>query len=337
MGKNKEQKTILGLSSVKAIALILVIVAVFGVVFAVYHVKKVEKVLPTPEIVTTKEVIKPEVEIVDSEDIIGDFILDHEYFAADVEVLDSEPELKEETIEVDEKRVVLEKLDIETPLIAVVIDDMGINRKRTLDIISIEAPLTSSFLTYGSDLNGLAQKAKAAGHEIMIHAPMEPKVEASLAPDTLRTDMTRDEIEDLFSQMINKFADIKVSGINNHMGSKFTEDETSLGYVMDIIKEKGMFFLDSKTTSVSKGKELAVAEKVNFAQRDVFLDNENNYDYILNQLQKAENIAGKKGFAIAICHPKSQTYPALKDWVESLKDKNIKLVHVSEIVGAINK
>lgn len=295
-------------------------------------------------------------------DDIGDFILHHEYFAADTEALEEEPEGQEAVPEVaaggenmaaeqgadaavigaepemaPEPRVIADKINADKPLIAVVIDDMGINRKRTLDIISLQAPLTSSFLTYGQTLDKFAASAEAAGHEIMIHAPMEPKVKANLAPDTLMADMTEEQIEQRFEEMLAKFNDIKVSGINNHMGSKFTEDKERLGYVMNILKQRGMFFLDSKTTAKSKGKELAEVDGVDYAARDVFLDNENDYAYIMKQLEKTEKIARKKGFAVAICHPKSQTYLALKDWLDTLPDKGVKLVHVSEIVAATNK
>lgn len=298
-------------------------------------------------------------------DDIGDFILHHEYFAADTEALEEEPDLQEaesDTVEQDnlaeaeqaavaqveatdsivpEKaavpRAIADKISTDKPLIAVVVDDMGINRKRTLDIISLQAPLTSSFLTYGQTLDKFAAGAEAAGHEIMIHAPMEPKVKANLAPDTLMTDMTEEQIEGRFAEMLAKFNDITVSGINNHMGSKFTEDKERLGYVMNILKQRGMFFLDSKTTASSKGKELAVADGVDYAARDVFLDNENDYAYIMKQLEKTEKIARKKGFAVAICHPKSQTYLALKDWLNTLPDKGVKLVHVSEIIAATNR
>ena len=296
-------------------------------------------------------------------DDIGDFILHHEYFAADTEALEEEPEVQEaeeseavaqveaaeaeqgageavvepEAVKSAEPRVIADKINTDEPLIAVVVDDMGINRKRTLDIISLQASLTSSFLTYGQTLDKFAASAEAAGHEIMIHAPMEPKVKANLAPDTLMADMTEEQIERRFEEMLAKFNDIKVSGINNHMGSKFTEDKERLGYVMNILKQRGMFFLDSKTTASSKGKELAVADGVDYAARDVFLDNENDYAYIMKQLEKTEKIAKKKGFAVAICHPKSQTYLALKDWLNTLPDKGVKLVHVSEIIAATNR
>ncbi len=357
MTKNNKDKKNTGLSLFNAIALLLALIAIILCCCFIRLSNVDNNSTTSPAIVLTTDLSKEQE--VDTRDLIADFILDHEYFAADddalnfdIENIDKEIDEIEKLIELSEKEARKAKeqvinteaeetpsVEVETdvPLISVVIDDMGINKRRTLDIISIKAPLTSSFLTYGRDLAKMAQMAKDSGHEIMIHAPMEPKVSANLAPDTLKTDMDKAEVEKVFKQMLDKFENIEVGGINNHMGSKFTEDKERLGFVMSMLKNRNMFFLDSKTTAVSKGKELAQEQEVAFAQRDVFLDNENDYDYILKQLEKTEKIALKKGYAIAICHPKSQTFPALKDWVVSLKDKNIKLVHVSDIVKKVNK
>jgi len=355
----------------RLIVLILMIAAAFagGIVFSYFQFMP-ERKKPAPAVVVIGEELPDPTEA--EVDAIGDFILHHEYFASDQDVLtenlepaesadvsvqnaddaasddekaSSEPErgqapeekLQTETSQQDKQRVILDKIQTSQPMIAVVIDDMGINQKRTEDILTLKAPLTSSFLTYGRRLSELAAKAKDAGHEVMIHAPMEPKISANLAPDTLLVSMNQEQIETLFAQMLAKFEDIHVSGINNHMGSRFTEDREKLGHVMAVLKQHGMFFLDSKTTAKSQGKSLAEEDGVDYAARDVFLDNENNYDYISGQLLKAEKIAQKKGFSIAICHPKSQTFPALKDWLETLKDKNLRLVHVSEIVQALNR
>lgn len=318
------------------LALLLLLFFVAGIFVGYLKFKPEEKAPTSAVLVLPDEELSEEYV---SEDAIGDFILHHEYFAADPEVLESATVLDEphvEQVENNHQRIILNKLATDVPLVAVVIDDMGINQPRSKDIISLQAPLTSSFLTYGKNLAQLAAESKAAGHEIMIHAPMEPKVRANLAPDTLMTDMDAATIGNMFENMLNRFEGIAVGGINNHMGSKFTEDKEKLGVVMNILKQHDMFFLDSKTTASSKGEELAMEDNVNYAARDVFLDNENDYDYIMKQLELTEKIAQKKGFAVAICHPKSQTYLALKEWLKTLGSKNIELVHVSEIVQAIN-
>lgn len=220
------------------------------------------------------------------------------------------------------------------PLIAVVIDDMGVSLKRTADIISVKAPLTSSFLTYARNLNQQIINAQNAGHEIMIHIPMEAQSNVDVAPDVLTTQMTPDEIQTNLQIMLNNFSNIK--GGNNHMGSKLTEDKQRMLAVMKVLKNKNMFFLDSKTSSNSKAEEAAKEVGIPYAHRHIFIDNNNEKNYILGQLAKAENVAYKYGYAIAIGHPKSQTFEALKDWLPTLKEKGLILTPLSKIVNILH-
>ena len=220
------------------------------------------------------------------------------------------------------------------PVIAVIIDDMGISQKRTNDINSLRAPLTSSFLTYAQGLKKQIKDSINAGHEVIAHIPMESKVKKDVAPVTLGVDMSKEEIQETLSKMLDRFDGVK--GVNNHMGSKFTENLEHMGYIMEVLKDKDLFFLDSKTSSQSKGRDAAAVSGVRYAVRNVFLDNNNDYDYIMGQLKIAERLALKNGYAIAIAHPKSQTYLALKDWLGTLGGKGLKLVHLSEIVYALN-
>ncbi len=220
------------------------------------------------------------------------------------------------------------------PVIAVVIDDMGISQIRTADIISLHAPLTASFLTYGKNLDEQVNRSREAGHEIMIHTPMEALNPVDTAPDVLTTKMTPEEIQTNLKVMLDKFRDVK--GINNHMGSKLTEDKTRMLAVMEVLKERGLFFLDSKTSAKSRAEEAAAESGISYAHRHVFIDNNNNKEYILGQLARAENVARKNGYAIAIGHPKTQTYAALKEWIDTLPDKKLKLTHLSDIIKVLN-
>ncbi len=222
----------------------------------------------------------------------------------------------------------------ETPTIAVVIDDMGISLKRTADIISLQAPLTSSFLTYGRRLSEQVENARRSGHEIMIHIPMEAKSNIDEAPDVLTTAMNKEEIKHKLQIMLNKFDNVK--GVNNHMGSKLTEDKERMNVVMQVLHENNLFFLDSKTSAASQAEDAAAANGVAYAHRHVFIDNNNDKTYILGQLKKAENIALKNGYAIAIGHPKTQTYAALKEWLSSIDNKNLHLVQLSRIIEILN-
>jgi len=222
----------------------------------------------------------------------------------------------------------------EKPVIVVVIDDMGISYKRTADIASLQAPLTASFLTYGKNLQKQIENSQKAGQEIMIHVPMEAQNATDIAPDVLTTQMGVEEIKKNIEDMIAKFD--KVAGINNHMGSKLTEDKDRMLAIMEVLKKHNMFFLDSKTSAASKAEEAAEETGIAYAHRHIFIDNNNDKEYILGQLQKAENVARKNGYAIAIGHPKSQTYEALKEWLPMLESKGLVLEPLSKIVNILH-
>lgn len=222
-------------------------------------------------------------------------------------------------------------------MIAVVIDDMGVSVPHTRDILSLEKPITASFLTYGAANSKQVKEAKEKGFEVMLHVPMMPHVKADLAPVTLSPNMSEDEIKNDFVQMLDRYKGLGMKGVNNHMGSLFTEDEKSLGYVMQVLKERNLFFLDSKTTAKSVGEKVAAEYGVPYIARDVFLDNENDYNYIMKQFHQTEKIAHMRGYAVAIGHPRTQTYLALRDWIKDLPERKIRLVRLGDLVKEVNK
>ncbi len=227
-----------------------------------------------------------------------------------------------------EEGVVLVKPEVEVvkakpelPKIAIVIDDMGISDKRTRDIMSLNAPITLSFLTYSRNLDGYFEMLKGGPFEVMAHIPMEAKTKFDEAPDTLRVSFSDKEVEKKFSLMLEKYDNIAF--VNNHTGSLFTENAAKMDVVMKVLKEKGVGFLDSRTSSKSVGKIIANKHGVKYLGRNVFLDNKNDFEYIMGQLRQTEKMAKKYGSAIAIAHPKSQTYEALKHWLATQKDFEI--------------
>lgn len=220
------------------------------------------------------------------------------------------------------------------PVIAIVIDDMGVSHRRTANISSLDYPLTSSFLTYVSNLRPQIAAAERAGHEIIAHLPMEPKASMNVSPDVLTVKMNEKQVAEGLNGMLDKFPGI--AGVNNHMGSRFTEDPVRMDVVMKELEKRGLFFLDSKTTPHSAGEKAAKDNRVRYVSRNVFLDNEDKFDYVMRQLRQTEAIARKNGYAVAIGHPKEQTYNALKVWLPTLKSRNLRLVHLSEIVKALN-
>lgn len=215
--------------------------------------------------------------------------------------------------------------------IAVVIDDMGVDVKRSAQIIGLRGPLTTSFLTYASHLPEQTQGAKKAGHELMVHFPMEPKAkDINAGPDVLRVGMDTAEIARRLEEGLGHFSGYV--GVNNHMGSKFTENAEGMREVMRALKARGVFWLDSRTSPKSVGEAMAAQAGVPHMGRHVFLDNEETVSSVMVQLGQLEKIAHKQGYAIAIGHPRDQTIAALSQWLPTMAQKGLVLVPLSTLV-----
>lgn len=215
-------------------------------------------------------------------------------------------------------------------MVTIVIDDLGILKGRTRKFIEIDAPLTLSFLPYASQLPELTRFARTKGHELMVHLPMEPKGDSDPGPHAMLTSLTSDEARIRLAFNLSRFEGYV--GINNHMGSAYTENSQSVEMLLNYIETRGLLVLDSKTSSGSVLSPLATKKNIANVTRDVFLDNIQETDYILGQLEKVEAMAIRRGQVIAIGHPYSQTIEALNLWLPTLKDKNIVVVPLSQIV-----
>jgi polysaccharide deacetylase 2 family uncharacterized protein YibQ len=217
------------------------------------------------------------------------------------------------------------------PRIALVIDDMGVDKKRSWRAIALKGPLTLSFLAYASDLPQMAQAARRAGHELMVHVPMEPMSAAEdMGPNGLAIGLGRDEVLRRLRWDLGRFDGYV--GINNHMGSRFTSDAASMTLVMEELKTRGLLFVDSRTTAATAGADVARRLGVPSAARDVFLDNEADAPASGERLRHLERLAREHGTAIAIGHPHDATIDALARWIAALPQKGLVLVPVSAIV-----
>jgi polysaccharide deacetylase 2 family uncharacterized protein YibQ len=107
---------------------------------------------------------------------------------------------------------------------------------------------------------------------------------------------------------------------NNHTGSVFTENEEAMDNLFRALKKYHFIFVDSRTSNKSVAKKYAQKYNMPFIVRNTFIDNEENYKYIQNQLKQAIDIAKKQGYSVAIGHPHAVTLQVLKDAKELLKD-----------------
>lgn len=229
-----------------------------------------------------------------------------------------------------EPQTTLPLADGQHPLIALIIDDMGLVHSASARAASLPAPVTLSYLPYAPGLQAQVAQAAAKGHEIMLHLPMEPLGRAKPGPGALLTHMDEDEIRAKTLAALDSFEGYR--GINNHMGSKFTLDRNRMAAVIDLLRERDLFFLDSRTSPRSIGAELARAAGVPTALRDVFLDDDRSPQAIQAELARLETLARRKGQAIAIGHPHTVTLQALEAWIPAAQAKGYRFVPVSEIV-----
>lgn len=217
------------------------------------------------------------------------------------------------------------------PMIALVIDDLGLDRKRTKKTLELQGPMTMAFIPYAKKLAQQTAVAKANGHELLVHLPMEPlndKVDAG--PNHLNTHLDTEDLLDRIHWNLERFDGYV--GVNNHMGSRATADDTVMKALMKELRNREMLFLDSRTNPKSIGAKIAGLEGVPFAERNVFLDNVNEKGAVLKQLSLLEKVSRRSGMAVGIGHPRDGTIAALKEWLPTAESKGFVLVPISQIV-----
>lgn len=218
------------------------------------------------------------------------------------------------------------------PMIAIVIDDMGVDRRRSKRMWEeVPGPLTLSFMTYANDLLKQTKAARAMGHEMMLHMSMEPSNPAiDAGPNVLLTAMDDQELSKMTNWGLNRFDGYV--GINNHMGSRFTENAHAMRVVLQQVKKRGVLFLDSRTSPKSVAGRVARDLGMPALERNVFIDNDNEIDKVLKQLGEAERLARKRGIAIAIGHPREATIEVLKNWVPAALARGLSIVPLSTVM-----
>ena len=219
----------------------------------------------------------------------------------------------------------------EFPKIAIVIDDLGYDRPIAQEFIDFQAPLTLSFLPQAPHAKEMASLAREKGKETLLHLPMEPfdYPRTNPGPGALLLSMSANEILQIINNDFKKFP--FVLGANNHMGSRFTENREKMAVVLESLKKRDLFFLDSLTTAQSVVPSLAEDLGVKYLQRNIFLDNEVAEGPIRQQLEKLIQVAQARGFAVGCGHPYPLLLQVLRDQFPDLKNK-VEIVSLSKLV-----
>ncbi len=225
-----------------------------------------------------------------------------------------------------------------TPKMAIIIDDFGQSRKGVKEIMSIQKPLTFAIMPFLDFSKQDAVNAHEKGFEVMVHLPMQSTdsdIAAWLGPQPITLSLTDAEIKRTVLESIDAIP--YAAGVNIHMGTMASENERLMSRVMETVKERNLYFIDSKTSSNSICRTAAEKTGIPFAERDIFLENAaKDKLYIENQLEHASRIAVKKGKAVVIGHVGAAggeiTARTIKEMIPVIESKGISLVFASKII-----
>jgi polysaccharide deacetylase 2 family uncharacterized protein YibQ len=217
--------------------------------------------------------------------------------------------------------------------VAIVIDDFGNGMKGTEEILSLPIRLTVAVMPFLSTTEKDAKLAYEKGHEVILHLPMEPVhgKKSWLGPGAITTDLTDDEVR----KRVNKAIDAipHVVGMNNHMGSKVSADKRVMRIILEVCQERGLYYLDSKTTGKSVVSTLAKELGVPYLENELFFDEQYTTSHIIKQANLLMNKIDVDNEIIAIGHvgiAGEKTASVLKQYVP-LVVKKAETVTLSEL------
>jgi uncharacterized protein len=218
-----------------------------------------------------------------------------------------------------------------TARLAILLDDLGSDRNAADAIFALQLPITLSVLPFHAHSQEIAQEARKHGCEVMLHLPMQSVANETPEQQELRPGLKREEVQDIVTKMLQSVPE--ADGVNNHQGSQATSNGALMDELMPVLRDAGVFYVDSRTTTETVAYDTAKRDGVKTAFRNVpFLDDVQQKTAVKRQLQIAIRGAKEKGEAIAIGHPHAVTLEALREVLPEAKKQGVRLVLVSDVV-----
>lgn len=216
------------------------------------------------------------------------------------------------------------------PRVAIIIDDIGNTKGVAEQIIALDLPLSFSIIPHTPYAAYLAGLANARNRDLLIHVPMEAsEAKRSTGPGMLLLSMTQETLISTINNDLN--TPFRAIGVNNHMGSKFSQDPDAMRLFLKEVKARNLFFIDSLTAANSTGYSVARELGIKTAKRDIFLDNDQDSTQILAQIGRLITLAQRYGSAIGIGHPHPATLSALRS-AQTRLTHDVLMVPVQELV-----
>ena len=216
-------------------------------------------------------------------------------------------------------------------MLVIIIDDLGYERQAGEMAAALPGKVNLAILPHTPNGPAVAELGLAAGKEILLHTPMANLYQKPLGAGALTATMDEAELRKTLAENIASTPG--VSGINNHMGSLLTAREEPMGWVMEELSQRGLYFVDSRTTAETVAEKMAARHGVPHLARHVFLDNEIDSTAIHYRFKELLALADEKGLAIAIGHPHMATLKYLKRQLPRLERHGYRLALVSEVLG----
>jgi polysaccharide deacetylase 2 family uncharacterized protein YibQ len=216
------------------------------------------------------------------------------------------------------------------PRLAIIIDDLGSDRTAAEAIFALPYPLTISVLPNHEHSVEIATEAHRRGFQVMLHLPMQSVANETPEAQELHPGMSASEVGALVDQFLKNVPD--AAGVNNHQGSQATADATLMDELMPVLRDRRLFYVDSRTTAATVAYDTAQDFGDRSAFRNVpFLDDITEVAAVRKQLEVALRGAREKGEAVAIGHPHRATLQALRDVLPQAKAQGVRLVPASEL------
>jgi len=217
--------------------------------------------------------------------------------------------------------------------VAIIIDDMGTSLEALKEVFDLGQPVTVSILPQSLYAEEAARLAHQNGLEVMMHLPGESlnhEEGNSQTAGLIRSGMGEDDVIALVEEGLSRVP--YAEGVNNHMGSKISREEPVMRPILDLIKSRGLYFVDSRTTAESIAFDLAKRMGLRAAYRNIFLDSTVGTEFSKQKIIDLFLMARREGTAVAIGHPFPETLQALRETLLLIKNYGVTPVFVSEIV-----
>ncbi len=286
-----------------------------------------------------KEWIKYTKKISVSESVLPGIVRDIEEIAGKelLQVLHKKETSRKTIIKIGLKRnIILNQIVFELSgkksLLAIVVDDLGYT-KNIRSYLELDIPLTYAIMPELPYSTMLAEEFERSGISYILHMPMEPEgyPEKNPGDTALLVDMDKRQIVSTLESALKSVKN--AAGLNNHMGSKFTSDTKKMKILIDILRKKQLFFVDSATSKDSVGYAMALQHGVPAIKNNFYIDNKDDYKYLLGRIKELIAFASKREKTVAICHiTRKNTPKALKYYVNKFNEANIEFVPVEDLL-----